>query len=279
MSKMLKDSLIQAFTIVTGVATVFTILGLSMKDAFPLEATKNIVIAVMVRLFIVLGVFCVLTMVAVLAKKIKYKESIELRIFKNKVKVEYGDIFEKDGWRVIGVDTTFSTVIDNIVISKLSLHGQLVLEHGDVDDINEAVKREATRRGIKEKRGVYSFPLGTAIPYEGKDGKYIMVALTELNRDYESHTRLPQYEKTLLEMWKELSRVYAGNELVVPLLGTGITRFDDGRDDATILLRCMLCTLNLAGIHFNSRIRIVLFPDTEIKSSLYEYKDIFKISK
>ncbi len=281
MSKMLKDSLIQALAIVTGAATVFTILGFSMKDAFPLEGVKQYALTVIIRLFILIIAFALMTAIVFFVKRNKYKDSIGLRISKNDVTVEYGNIFTKDGWRVIVVDTTFSTEADDIVISKSSLHGQLVLKHGDADRIKEAVKGEAARRGIKAKNGVYSFPLGTAIPYEGNDGHYVMVALTELNKDYESHTKLSQYESTLMDMWKDLNRVYAGNKLVLPVLGSGITRFDDGQDDSAGLLRCMLCTLNTSRIHFSSRIYIVIYDggDKKDKIPLYEYRDLFKIAE
>ena len=134
---------------------------------------------------------------------------------------------------------------------------------------------------MPDESGGYTFPLGTAIPYEGKDGHYIMIALTDLDSDFEAHTRMPEYETTLMRAWKEINRVYAGNDLALPILGAGITRFDDGQDDPANLLRCMLCTLNTSKVHFKSKVSVVIYDgeDDEVKEKLplYEYKDLFRI--
>lgn len=80
----------------------------------------------------------------------------------------------------------------------------------------------------------------------------------------------------LMKMWKEIDRVYASNDVVLPVLGTGISRFDDGPKDKDDLLRCMLCTFNSSGVSFNSKIKIVLYGSTG-DIPLYEYKDIFNV--
>ena len=98
--------------------------------------------------------------------------------------------------------------------------------------------------------------------------------MTNLNKQYEAHTNMAEYEQMLMKMWHEISRVYAMNDIVLPLLGTGIPRFDDGPKEKKDLLRCMLCTLNSSGMSLNSRIKIVLYKDAK-KFNLYEYKDMF----
>lgn len=296
MTKKLKDSSTISFSIVTGVATVFTILGYSIKDMFPLECVNPPFLAVIIRVFIVLIFYAVTFGIIYFLKYLKYKDRINLKVRKNNITIKSGNIFKEDAWRVIAMDTHFDTTVDDVVISKTSLHGQLVLEHGDPDSINAVVKKEADRRGISpDENKKYTFPLGTAIPYKGKDGCYIMVALTELNTDFESHTKMAEYENTLMKIWRELNRVYAKYDLALPVLGSGITRFDDAQDDPEDLLRCMLCTLNTSKTHFKSSIRIVLYrseddqnqtqkmkhtkknPEKSEMLQLYEYKDLFRI--
>lgn len=68
----------------------------------------------------------------------------------------------------------------------------------------------------------------------------LWLALTELDKNYESHTNMAKYELMLMKMWKEIDRVYASNDVILPILGTGISRFDDGPKDKDDLLRCML---------------------------------------
>ena len=78
-----------------------------------------------------------------------------------------------------------------------------------------------------------------------------------------------------MKMWAEISRVYASNDVVIPLLGTGIARFDDGPKDKETLLKCMLCTFNGSGISLNATVKVVIYGKAE-DFQLYEYKDIFK---
>ena len=98
--------------------------------------------------------------------------------------------------------------------------------------------------------------------------------MTELNADYEAHTNMAKFEHMLMKMWKEIDRVYASNDIALPLLGAGIARFDDGPKYKDSLLRCMLCTLNSSGVSFNSKVKILIYGDIK-DFSLYEYKDIF----
>lgn len=283
MTKRIKDSLTLAFAIITGLATIFTVLGFSLKDLLPFNCVNPTFLAVIIRAFILLLTYVFLTWVIWFIKGCMYKDTIKLKIGGNEITITPGNIFEQDAWRVIAVDTHFSTNVDDVEISKTSLHGQLVLEHGDVAGIKAVVQKEAERRKKEpDENGRYTFPLGTAIHYEGKDGHYIMVALTDLGTDYEAHTKMPQYESTLMNIWHEISRVYAKHNLAIPILGAGITRFDDGQDDPATLLRCMLCTLNTSKVHFKSSVSVVVYKQKteDAKDNnlpLYEYKDLFRI--
>ena len=86
---------------------------------------------------------------------------------------------------------------------------------------------------------------------------------------------MAQYELMLMKMWKEINRVYANNNISLPLLGAGIARFDDGPKYKDALLRCMLCTLNSSGVTFNSKIEILIYGNSG-DVQLYEYKDMFR---
>ena len=102
-----------------------------------------------------------------------------------------------------------------------------------------------------------------------------MLAMTELNENYEAHTNMAKFEHMLMKMWSEVNRVYASNNVALPLLGTGISRFDDGPKDKEALLKCMLCTLNASGVKLNSDVKVVLYGN-EKDIPLFEYKDMFK---
>lgn len=269
--KQVQDSVIISASVVGMVSTILSILGVSLGDW---EGSS-----IWLRIAVVIIAFVVVSIVTygILGKI--FDSMINLTIRQTPVSVGRGDIFAATGLRVIGCDTHFDTRVDDVIISKNSLHGQLVLSHGKKDDINKTVEAEARRLGLqKNSDGLYDFPLGTIIRYDSEVDKhtYLLLAMTELNADYESHTNMAKFELMLMKMWKEINRVYAGHEVALPLLGAGISRFDDGPKYKEALLKCMLCTLNSSGVAFNSKVKILIYEDIQ-SMPLYEYKDMFRM--
>lgn len=270
LTRRVRDSISFSIFIVGLVSTVCTIIGYSLVD-LKIDNARN-------RLLIVIGLIIVLYAAAYVVIGSIFKDKIRLTINNTDIEVTCGDIFAAEEYRVIGCDTHFHTTVDDVIISKSSLHGKMVLEHGNTDEIKMAVKKEAERLNLKpDENGLYSFPLGTIIRYDSSvDNKtYLMLAMTELNKDYESHTNMAKYEHMLMKMWNEISRVYASHDIALPILGNGITRFDDRTKDRYTLVRCMLCTLSGSGKYFNSKIKIMIYgkPDD---IPLYELNDIVK---
>lgn len=267
--KQIRDSIIISTTIIGTISTILSILGVSLGDW-----EKS---SVWLRIGIVIFAFIAVCFITYKVLGKIFKNSVNLIIRQTSVVVGCGDIFAVPGLRVIGCDTHFDTRIDDVVIAKKSLHGQLFLKHGNKEDIVIAVEAEAKRLGLqKNSDGLYDFPLGTIIRYNSKvdNQTYLMLAMTELNSDYEAHTNMAKYEQMLMKMWKEIGRVYASNDVYLPLLGTGIARFDDGPKDKESLLRCMLCTLNSSGVSLNAKVSVVIYKNIE-DIPLYEYRDIF----
>lgn len=264
-----KTSITSSITAVGLIATIFTVLGVSVNGW-----VNNIWLSLLIVVLALIGVYfiayCIIGKI--------YKDSVPLIIRQTPVSISCGDIFETDGFRVIGCDTHFDTRVDDVVISKKSLHGKLILEHGNADEIKKVVEKEGQRQHLSpNNEGLYDFPLGTVIRYDStKDGNtYLMLAMTELDSNYEAHTNMAKFEHMLMKMWSEINRVYASNDVALPLLGTGISRFDDGPKNKEALLRCMLCTLNSSGVTLNAKVKVVIYGDAK-DIPLYEYKDMFK---
>lgn len=270
LSKRVRDSIFISASLVGMLSTVLSILGVSLGD---LNGAS-----IWLRIGVVIATFFLLCVVIYVAIGKVFKNAVSLSIRQTDVVINCNDIFAADGFRVIGCDTHFDTRVDDIIIAKKSLHGQLVLEHGKKEDIEKVVEAEAVRLGLKKNRdGLYNFPLGTVIRYNSSidNHTYLLLAMAELNSDYEVHTNMAQYELMLMKMWKEINRVYANNNISLPLIGAGIARFDDGPKYKDALLRCMLCTLNSSGVTFNSKIEILIYGNSG-DVQLYEYKDMFR---
>lgn len=268
--KRIQNSFYFSVSVVGLLSTIFTVLGASLKDFND---------SLWIRIGIIFLIAVVLAAGYYIAIGIMYKNSVALSIAKTPIEITCGDIFKATGYKVIGCDTHFDTRVDDVIISKKSLHGKFLLEHATIDDVKVVIEKAAEKAGlIKNADGLYNFPLGTIIRYDSciDNQTYLMLALTELDEKYEAHTNMAKYEFMLMKMWKEIDRVYASNDVVLPILGTGISRFDDGPKGKDDLLRCMLCTFNSSGVSLNSKIKIVLYGNSN-DIPLYEYKDVFNV--
>ena len=269
-TKRTRDSFSITVVLVGAISTIFSVLGVSLGDIPCLTIKWRILVIFFSALLIyVVSYWCI---------GLIFKDRIELRINNTPVEISCGDIFNTEGYKVIGCDTHFHTTVDDIIISKKSLHGKLVLEHGNAEEIKNAIRKEATRLDLKQdKNGLFTFPLGSIVRYDSSvdNQTYLLLAMTELDKNNESHTTIASYEQMLMYMWKEVNRVYASNDVVLPILGDGITRFDDRPKDKNALLRCMVCTLNTSGRSYNSKIKIVIYGKPK-GVPLYELKDIGK---
>lgn len=268
-NKQIKDSFIFAMTIIGVVSTICGVIGVSLGDICDANIWQ--------RILILLAILIVLVVLKYDYIKYKYNNIIKLNISYTNIEISYNDIFKMPGMRVIGCDTHFDTRIDDNVIAKSSLHGKLFLSYGEINEIKAAIENSASRMGLKKSaEGLYNFPLGTIIRYDSSvDGQtYLMLAVTELDQENRAHTNMAQYEHMLMTMWKEIQRVYANNDVVIPIIGAGILRFDDGAKDKNTLLKCMLSTFKNSGTKFNSTIKIVIY-DSNKEISLYDYKGIF----
>lgn len=268
----IRTSVTIALSLVGFIATIMTIAGVSVNGCVQNIWASFLIVAAM----IVLISFITYKIIGVI-----YEKAVSFDIRSMPVDITVGDIFNAEGFKVIGCDTHFDTRVDDTIISKKSLHGQLILEHGDVDDVKAAIENKAQLLKLKaNNEGLYDFPLGTVIRYDSKKDNqtYLMLALTEIRKEngqYKAYTSMHKFEETLHRMWEEIDGLYVYNDISLPLLGTGISRFEGGGKNRESLLRCMLCTLNSSGIEFNSKIRIVIYGDAK-DIPLFEFKDMFK---
>ena len=272
LSQQVRDSITVTVAIVGLISTILSILGISLGDW---EGSN-----IWMRIGIVFVAFVVIYSFGYFAIGRIFRDSVSLTIRQTLVSISCGDIFEASGWKIIGCDTHFDTRVDDIVISKKSLHGQLVLNHGKKEEIEAVVENEAKRLGLQRKNdGLYDFPLGTVIRYDSSvdNQTYLMLAMTELNMQHEAHTNMAKFELMLMKMWTEIDRVYASNDIALPVLGTGISRFDDGPKDREALLRCMLCTLNSSGVSLKSKVGVIIYGNVK-DIPMYEYKNMFHMT-
>jgi len=253
-SQLWKDSVTLGFAIFGAISAILGVLGISFTSI--LDNVWSIVLATIFALVLSY-------VIAVVWKWWHIKNSITLKIRGIKVTIDQGNIFERDGWKVIGVDDTFSTSEDDMVISNSSLHGKLLKrlrDTGKIGAFKDAIE--------KDTRNV---SLGSVKTYED----YMLLAWTHLNSDNEAHIDNSNYESILRKMWTEIGRVYSGRAISLPILGDGITRFDgiSEKPSSFELLKCMLCTLRTSNVQIKAPINIVVY-DRINEINLYNLKQV-----
>lgn len=246
-----KDSITTGFAILGVVSAVFGVVGISLSNI-----SDNLWVVTGTTLLSLLFSY----LFAVAWKWWRTRRSITLKIRGIKVTVRQGDIFKENGWKVIAVDDTFSTSEDDSIISHSSLHGKLIKQLKENEEI------EAFRVATSTNSTV---PFGHVKTY--KD--YILLSWTHLNQDNEAHIDNTGYEKILRKMWQEIGRVYSGKSIYLPILGDGITRFDgvSEKPAAAELLKCMLCTLKTNNVQLKAPVTILIY-DRINEINLYNLK-------
>lgn len=234
-------------------------------------------ICCLIAFFIIL----VVTFLAMLYRANKLKK-VSLKINNSTLEIEAGDIFSEQGFKIIAFNDFFDTQVDDVLISKNTLNGKYITQYypcpADLDAIidldihsKECIIDTCQRNIGKTKR----YKLGTII----KNREFFLLAFTHFDKDNRAFLEINDYTACLMNMWNECDIHYGGNTVVLPLLGSGITRFR-GYENITDqeLLEIIIWTFKVSRIRFQypAKAKIVLTDSCLDKISLYDVKKRFE---
>ena len=259
---LVKKSAKWSMAIIGAISTIMAVVGVSLIDLLPKGS------GCLFRLFVFVVLFI---LIAILAAVVTYRRSrsgVHLAINSMDIDIVVGDLFVTDGVKVIPFDEYFDIQVDDKVISRNSLNGIFIKRYADWNTLKRTVEKlgPSLLEPCKAGDGRIRYPLGTIKDYN----EYALLAFTHMDKLNRARLRRGEYEECLLNMWDELDRMYAGRPVVLPLLGSGITRFDGGKPSEDDLLRCMLCTLRASKRHFKEGVVVVLTEKTAARMRLYE---------
>lgn len=215
----------------------------------------------------------------VLANKLK---QVKLEINNSEIEIFEGDIFAVKGYKIIAFNEYFDTIVDNNIISTTSLNGKYILEYyPDISVLDQIIKEDkhankcivGTTNRTKGKQNRYN--LGTIV----KNFDYFLVAFSKFDENNCAYLETTDYISCLINMWNECNTFYAGRSIILPLLGSGITRFKDHESISNQeLLELILWSFKLSKFRAkcSAKINIVLTSDTINKINLFEIKNKFK---
>lgn len=264
--KLWKDSVAAGFAILALIETVLAISLISFESLWGHMTWLT-------RLLLIVGAFTLIVVVVFTIKYVLSKRGVSLTIRGMKIHIKQGDIFKQNNWKVIAFNEFFDTTVDDIIIAHNTLNGVFIDYHvEDLDDLQSCIQNAPEHSVLRQRRKneKITHPLGRIIIY--KD--YMLLAFTHFINN-EARLTQKDYEDCLRIMWTEISRTYANKPIFIPLLGSGITRFDGTPHKSKAeLLKCMMCTLRTSGVNINQPITILLSKEAMEEINIYEMKGV-----
>lgn len=226
----------------------------------------------------ILVIFIVLLIYSLSLRAANNKKVLEEKINDTEIVVKYGDIFEQQGIKVIAFNEFFDTLVDDKIISKTTLNGIFIEQYSKgKEELDQAIANEnrlsvnlitdnvARKYGGKNKQ----YKLGSICPVD----EYFLLAFSHFDQDNKAYLTVEDYISCLMHMWNELDRFYAGKSISIPLLGSGITRFNDIQIKPQKLLEYMLITYKASMVNLkNIKVTFVLDKSLTDKIDLYNIR-------
>jgi hypothetical protein len=207
-------------------------------------------------------------------------QEVELEIEGSTVTVKSGDLFEQPGFKAIAFNEFFDTEVDEKIISSQSLNGIFVkkyfpestfslneyIENYHFED-SEILEKDVERRSGKKTR----YSVGSVCVYND----YLLAAFSKFDENNRARLTMPEYLGFLITFWDRVNRVYAQNNVSVPIFGSGITRIKEHRGISDEdLLKIMLWTFRISEMRFKypAKLTIVIHKDKIKKINLLDVK-------
>lgn len=155
------------------------------------------------------------------------------------IEIKVGNIFDFNGVYVIGTNTTFDTDINNGLISRNSLQGQVASRFyknqiSELDADLECLvggldfdKLDDGRIG-KTRR----YPLGTVIQLKKANKVFYWVAIANFNKQGSIESvSFDDLQASILQLWKKIEIVGNIDPIIMPLLGSSRCRIQKSRTE------------------------------------------------
>lgn len=218
--------------------------------------------------------------------------SLLLNINSSTLEIKIGDIFQEEGIKVIAFNEYFDTIVDDKIISKNSLNGIFInkittgiSKEISLKKLDSLIEKDSCLKGNCQKEYNHNRSMG-------KKQKYRLGSIFEYNNEYfltamtkfDSNNRASLYQKEfiefLLNFWDNIDKKYNGRTIVLPILGSGITRFTDHMEiNEQELLSLIIWSFKLSRIKLisSAKIKIIIHNSKVDKINLYKLKNLENI--
>ena len=249
----------------------------------PLDELLPSSLSIWIRVVISISILLVVWIICFIGvgKFLSNKKRFEVIVANNgyKLYLQYGDLFDKNEVInpnerrniVIPVNRCFDTIVDNHLISERTLHGmafkrlysknlyteeslnseiQKLLKNKEFENISEEDKPKGNRK---------RYSIGTVVDLSGDSKEhYLLWGLSTFDSNLKAHTSVEEYALAVQRLIQACNEESEGFPIVLPLVGTGLSRTKKGQHD---VLTYLLNAFRLNKSEINCDIHIVIHED------------------
>jgi hypothetical protein len=200
------------------------------------------------------------------------------------LEIKLGNLFREKGAKVISINTTFDTDIDNGVISKDSLQGQFTEKfYKSVQDLDKDIDSQLSKHSpvdnldLKECGKTKRYELGTVVQVRPKGKIFYLAAIADFNNKGVASSSFDKLKLCLEKIWQYVSECGETDPIVIPLMGSGRARLTETRE---IIAQEIINSFieACASKKFCRKLTIIISPHDYQKYdlNLYELRDYLK---
>lgn len=200
-----------------------------------------------------------------------YRENVTIRLV-------VGDLFEQDASTIIGMTTTFDTLVPD-VIAPSSVQGHFLhrvyagsQEKLDSDLVRALADVEPTGRIVKRGKQVTYRPGTVATLTPPGNIRYYCAAYTQMDEQNRASGTIRSVLDSLDNAWDEADIHGNGDPVCVPLIGQGQSRIPELTPEISIRLIAFSFLLRTKRSRFARELRIVVHPSERDKINLPEFQ-------
>ncbi|WP_439113316.1 macro domain-containing protein [Hydrogenophaga sp.] len=209
-------------------------------------------------------------------------KSVSINIEGSDVNVIVGDIFQQPGLKAIAFNEYFDTLVDERVISSMSVNGIFVKQVlktpvADLDSYiesyqfqNDEIIGENPNRRLGKKR---RHKIGTICVYE----EFLLTAFSKFDDDNKAVLTMPEYLEFLINFWDRVNSIYGQRSVSTTIFGSGITRIKGHKliSDED-LLKIMLWTFRISEMRFKypAKLTIVIHEEKINNINLFDIQAV-----
>ena len=184
--------------------------------------------------------------------------------------LEYGDLLsKKDGIVVIPVDRNYNTTVDDVVISRGSLHGKFI--NTAFENREDLVRQISTVLGHEpdEALAFETQPAGCVVPIKAQDTIYYLLALSKLDENNKAQCTKEDYTEAIVGLMNYIDTNFNDRIVYMPLVGGGLSNVF-GSINNTESLQILVSLIRLCQITRVGEIHIVINRSSKNRASIYK---------